>query len=187
MSNEEWCVAVFKCKPKNIEKMLPDFYGFVKDLEGVESLHFLVRDRLKDCVVFSLRVLAKPKAKSVVQSKMTYKLGSLLKKQDFVVDPATDNPLSKYVAWSPRERVAEFGPKKFSHFYSILERMSGLVLWMLENQYFSSSERVEISHVMSWMLGCTEYGLLSTSHHEVGYYDRIEEKYHKYLEQEFPK
>jgi hypothetical protein len=185
--NEEWCVAVFKCKPKNIEKMVPDFYGFVKDLEGVESLHFLVRDRLKNCVVFSFRVLVKPRAKSVVQSKMTYKLGSLLKKQDFAVNPEANNPLSKYVAWSPKERAAESGPKKFEQFCSTLDRMSRLVLWMLENEYFSSSERVEIAHVMSWMLGCTEYGLLSKKQWEVGYYDRIEDKYYKYLEQEFLK
>jgi hypothetical protein len=187
MTSEEWCVAVFKCKPKNIEKMLPDFYDFVKDLEGVESLHFLVRDRLKGCVVFSFRVLVKAKARSVVQSKITYKLGLLLKKQDFAVDPEADNPLFRYVAWSPKERAAESGPKRFEQFCNILDRMSRLVLWMIESEYFSSSERVELTHIMSWILGCTEYGLLSANHHEVGYYDRIEDKYHKYLEQEFPK
>jgi hypothetical protein len=55
-----------------------------------------------------------------------------------------------------------------------------------ENDYFASNERVELSHVMSWMLECTEYGLLSTSGMEVGYYDRLEDKYSSYLRQDFP-
>jgi hypothetical protein len=187
MSNCEWCVAVFKCEPEKIHKTLPDFYSFVKDLEGVESLHFLIRDRLEDNVVFSFRVLIKSKAKLVMQSKISYKLGSLLKKQDFTIDPEAENSLFKYVAWSPKERIAECGQRKFSQFCKVLERMSKLVLWMIENKYFNSNERVETAHVMSRMLGCTEYGLLSALHHEVGYYDRIEDKYHKYLEQEFTK
>ena len=37
------------------------------------------------------------------------------------------------------------------------------------------------------MFGCTEYGLLRTSGMEVGYYDRLEDKYCSYLRQEFPK
>jgi len=57
---------------------------------------------------------------------------------------------------------------------------------MIRSKYFSSEERVEMVHVMSWMLGCTEYGLRSRDHMEVGYYDRIENKYYQYLKQEFP-
>lgn len=63
--------------------------------------------------------------------------------------------------------------------------MSALVVEMVEKDYFSSSERVELSHAVSWMLGCTEYGLLRTSGMEVGYYDRLEDKYCSYLRQDF--
>ena len=58
---------------------------------------------------------------------------------------------------------------------------------MIENNYFASNERVELAHVMSWMLGSTEYGLLSTSGMEIGYYDRLGDKYCSYLRQDFPK
>ena len=39
---------------------------------------------------------------------------------------------------------------------------------------------------MAWMLGCTESGVLSTKEMEIGYYDRIEDKYCAYLKQESP-
>jgi len=49
------------------------------------------------------------------------------------------------------------------------------------------NERVELAHFMSWMVGCTEYGLLSTMGMEVGYYDRLNDEYCSYLRQNFPK
>jgi len=58
---------------------------------------------------------------------------------------------------------------------------------MIENDYFALNERVELAHFMSWMLGCTEYGLLSTMGMEVGYYDRLNDEYCSYLRQNFPK
>ena len=58
---------------------------------------------------------------------------------------------------------------------------------MIENSYFGSSERVELAHNVSRMLGCTEYGLLSTSGMEIGYYDRIEDKYSSHLREAFEK
>jgi len=185
MTEEDWCVAVFKCKADDIRKILVDFYKFVKDLKGVRSLHFLVRDRLEDNVVFSFRVLVDLKDKSVVKSKMVYKLGTHLPKSDFAVDPNTEHPFSKYVAWSPEERIAKFGQKKFRQFCEGLDRLSRLVLWLVRKKYFDSDERVELAHVMSWMLGCTEYGILSTEHWEVGYYDRIDDRYCPYLKRDF--
>jgi len=65
--------------------------------------------------------------------------------------------------------------------------MSAIVIELIENEYFASSERVELAHVVSWMFGCTEYGLLSTTGMEVGYYDRLNDKYCSYLRQNFPK
>jgi hypothetical protein len=186
MTSEDWCVAVFKCKPNDIRKIVPVFYKFVKDLEGVKSLHFIIRDSLEDKVIFSFRVLIEKKTKRVIASKMAYRLGRLLPKGEFAVDPEPQHPLGEYVAWSAEERIFKSGSTKFTVFCSLLEKLSKLGIQMIRSGYISSDERVEIAHVMSWMLGCTEYGVLSTAHMEVGYYDRIEDKYHKYLQQEFP-
>jgi hypothetical protein len=184
---QNWCVAVFKCKPEDIRKVLVDFYSFAKDLEGVESLHFLIKDRLDNCLVFSFRVSINSEDTAIIESKIIYKLGQLLAKEDFAVNPETENPLWKYVEWCPYERIAKFGQKKFTKFCNVLERLSKLVLEMVKKDYFSSAERVEVAQNMSRMLGCTEYGLLGTEHWEVGYYDRVEDKYCQCLKQEFPK
>jgi len=185
MSDDDWSVAVFKCAPENISSVLLEFYGFVVDLVEVKSLHFLIRDRVEDEVVVSFRVLTEVRYKEVVQSKMNYKLGILVPDK-FAVNPDSQNPLNKYVAWGTEKRISESGLDKFPEFCNLLSKMSGLVIEMLKNDYFVSSERVEIAHVMSWMLGCTEYGKMSPTHWELGYYDRIEDKYCQYLKQNFP-
>lgn len=185
MSDDDWSVAVFKCAPKNIRSVLLELYGFVVDLVGVKSLHFLVRDRVEDEVVVSFRVLTEVRYKEVVQSKMNYKLGILVPDK-FAVNPDSQNPLNKYVVWGTEKRISKSGLDKFPEFCSLLSKMSGLVIEMLKNDYFGSSERVEIAHVMSWMLGCTEYGKMSPTHWELGYYDRIEDKCCPYLRQNFP-
>jgi len=185
MADGDWCVAVFRCRPADIQRVLVSFYGFVKDLEGIKSLHFIIRDRLKDGVVFSFRVLVDSKDKQIVKSKINYKLGTLMASGRFAVDPDTKDPLEKYVAWSPDERIAKYGPKKFMDFCDLLSKLSRLVLQMARKRYFESNDRVEMAHVMSWMLGCTEYGILSTEHLEVGYYDRIDDRYCQYLKHDF--
>jgi len=185
MADDDWCVAVFRCKPADVRRVLVSFYGFVKDLEGVRSLHFIIRDRLEDDVVFSFRVLVDSKDKQIVKSKINYKLGTLMASGRFAVDPDTKDPLEKYVAWSPDERIAKYGPKKFMDFCDLLSKLSRLVLQMARKRYFESNDRVEMAHVMSWMLGCTEYGILSTEHLEVGYYDRIDDRYCQYLKHDF--
>jgi hypothetical protein len=70
MADDDWCVAVFRCKPADVRRVLVSFYGFVKDLEGVRSLHFIIRDRQEDDVVFSFRVLVDSKDKQIVKSKI---------------------------------------------------------------------------------------------------------------------
>jgi hypothetical protein len=185
MADDDWCVAVFRCKPADVRRVLVSFYGFVKDLEGVRSLHFIIRDRLEDDVVFSFRVLVDSKDKQIVKSKINYKLGTLMASGRFAVDSDTKDPLEKYVAWSPDERIAKYGPKKFMDFCDLLSKLSRLVLQMARKRYFESNDRVEMAHVMSWMLGCTEYGILSTEHWEVGYYDRIDDRYCQYLKHDF--
>jgi hypothetical protein len=185
MAVDYWCAAVFRCKPADVRRVLVSLYGFVKDLEGVKSLHFIIRDRLEDDVVFSFRVLVDSKDKQIVKSKINYKLGTLMASGRFAVDPDTKDPLEKYVAWSPDERIAKYGPKKFMDFCDLLSKLSRLVLQMARKRYFESNDRVEMAHVMSWMLGCTEYGILSTEHWEVGYYDRIDDRYCPYLKRDF--
>jgi hypothetical protein len=185
MSDDDWSVAVFKCTPENVRSVLLEFYGFVVDLAGVKSVHFLVRDRVGNEVVVSFRVLTEVKYKEVVQSKMNHKLGILVPDK-FAVNPDSQNPLNKYVAWGTEKRISKSGHDKFPEFCNVLCKMSGLVIEMLKKDYFGSTERVEIAHVMSWMLGCTEYGKMSPTHWEIGYYDRIEDKYYQYLKQNFP-
>jgi hypothetical protein len=185
--SNEWCVAVFKCSPDSVKKVLVEVYRFADDLKGVRSLHFLVRDRVEDEVVFSFRVMVEPKFKEMVKTKLAYKLGTLLSEDKYVIDPATGNSLEQYVAWLPEKKIADFGQSKFNQFIDLLKNMSAIVVQIIENDYFASNERVEIAHFMSWMLGCTEYGLLSTSGMEIGYYDRLDDKYCSYLRQDFPK
>ncbi|MGA3058988.1 MAG: hypothetical protein ABSD92_01320 [Candidatus Bathyarchaeia archaeon] len=185
--SNEWCVAVFKCSPDSVKKVLVEVYRFADDLKGVRSLHFLVRDRVEDEVVFSFRVMVEPKFKEMVKTKLAYKLGTLLSEDKYVIDPATGNSLEQYVAWLPEKKIADFGQSKFNQFIDLLKNMSAIVVQIIENDYFASNERVELAHFMSWMLGCTEYGLLSTSGMEIGYYDRLDDKYCSYLRQDFPK
>ena len=185
--SNEWCVAVFKCSPATMKKVLVEVYRFADDLKGVRSLHFLVRDRIEDEVVFSFRVMVEPKFKEIVKTKLAYKLGTLLPKDKYAIDPAAENSLEQYVAWLPEKRTADYGQSKFNQFIDLLKNLSAIVVQIIENDYFASNERVELAHIMSWMLGCTEYGLLSTSGMEVGYYDRLDDKYCSYLRQDFPK
>jgi hypothetical protein len=185
--SNEWCVAVFKCSPDSVKKVLVEVYRFADDLKGVRSLHFLVRDRVEDEVVFSFRVMVEPKFKETAKTKLAYKLGTLLSEDKYVIDPVAGNSLEQYVAWLPEKKIADFGQSKFNQFIDLLKNMSAIVVQMIENDYFASNERVELAHVASWMLGCTEYGLLSTSGMEIGYYDRLDDKYCSYLRQDFPK
>ena len=185
MADQDWVVAVFKCNQMDLRKAILDFHSFVKELENVNSLHFLIRDRIGEKVILSFRIMVDSEHRTIVASKVAYKLGTFLQKGDFAVNPEKRSSLAKYVAWDPDERLAKTGPKKFLKFCRVLEKMSELTLWIIKKRYFDSSDRVEAAHAMSWMLGCTEYGILDTKHWEVGYYDRIEDKYYPYLKHEF--
>jgi len=185
MISDNWSVIVFKCKSERAKDVLINLYGFVEGLEGVKDLHFLIRDRVDDEVVFSFRILGEQKEKEIINSKVSFKLRSLMPEEDFVIDPDPGHSLYKYVAWPWREAINERGSEKFTAFCSFLSQLSKIVVNMAKEDYFDSEERVEIAHVMSWMLGCTEYGRLSTKEVQVGYYDRIRDKYHTYLEQQF--
>ena len=180
-------MAVFKCPSDSVKKVLVEFYRFVDGLKGVRSLHFLVSDRVEDEVVFSFRVMVEPKFKGIVKINLSCKLGTLLPEGKYVIDPAVGTSLEQYVAWQPEKRIADHGQAKFNQFIDLLKTMSAIIVKLIEDDYFASNERVELAHVTSWMFGCTEYGLLRTSGMEVGYYDRLEDKYCSYLRQDFPK
>ena len=184
--SSEWCVAVFKCRPDSVKKVLVEFYRFADDLKGVRSLHFVIRDRVDDEVVFSFRVMVEPKFKEIVKTNLSCKLDTLLSENKYAVDPAAGTSFEQYVAWLPNKRIADCGQNKFNHFIDLLKNLSAIVVQLIENDYFALNERVELAHVMSWMVGCTEYGLLSSLGMEIGYYDRLDNKYCSYLRQSFP-
>lgn len=185
MADLDWCVAVFKCKWDRAKDVLVDFYIFVDGMFGVKDLHFLIRDHVGEEVVFSFRLLVEDGQMEVVKSKIRYSLGRLVSEGSFSINPRRGSPLCEYAAWHPDERIVKFGEEKFSLFCRFLSQFSRAVIEMAKNGYFNSEERIELAHVTSWMLGCTEYGLLSTEAMQVGYYDRIEDKYHTYLKQGF--
>jgi hypothetical protein len=123
----------------------------------------------------------------VVKSKVAFKLGTILSEDKFTIDPKAENPLEKYVAWQPEKRIAQSGQEKSAAFCRFLSRLCRIAVDMIREDYFNSAERVEMAHLFSWILGCTEYGLMSPAHWEVGYYDRLEDKAAPYLKQDFPK
>lgn len=57
MSIDNWSVAVLRCKADRTRNSLLDLYDFVRDIEGVRDLHFLIRDRIDDEIVLSIRML----------------------------------------------------------------------------------------------------------------------------------
>jgi hypothetical protein len=187
----DWLVTIFKCDSSKAKKILVDLYDFMNDVEGVEDQHFLIRDRIENEIIFSFRILGKEKDRRVIASKIKYKLGNLISEENFVVEPTPDHQMYKYGAWPWRNTLEERGNEKFNAFCSFLSRLSALVIEMAKQDYFSSSERFEMAHVFSWMLGCTEELRLlpfkTMNSIMVGYFDRIENKYHTLSRGDFPK
>jgi hypothetical protein len=185
MAQDPWSVVVLRCKAENARSILLGLYDFVKDVEGVRDLHFLIRDRIGKEIIMTFRMLLESRHEQVIKSKITFKLGTLLSNDKFAVDPDVRSRFRKYVAWEPEKRIADIGPEKFTAFCDFLSRFSRLVMDMMKQDYYGSAERVEMARLVSWMLGCTEYGLMSPTHWEVGYYDRLEDKTSAYLKQKF--
>ena len=187
MSSNDWSVVIFKTEPDKAGKTLVDFYRYVEDLIGVKDLHFLIRDRVDDDVVFSFRILLESKEKNDIENAIAFQLGKSMPENVFAINPEPEHPFYKYVTWSWRDTLNSRGLDKFTLFCSFLSKLSRMVVEMAEKDYFYSEERVEMAHVASWMLGCTEYGLLSVEGWEIGYYDRISDKNHVYLKHTFKK
>jgi hypothetical protein len=185
MSDYDWSVVVFRTEADKVGKVLVDLYRYVKDLIGVKDLHFLIRDRVNDDVVFNFRILLESKEKNDIENVMAFHLGKSMSEDGFAINPKPEHPFSKYVAWSWRDTVNRIGLDKFTLFCDFLSKFSKLVVEMAEKDYFHSKERVEMAHIVTWMLGCTEYGILSVGSWEIGYHDRIDDKNHAYLKHIF--
>jgi len=181
MTEKVWLVTVFKCNADTAKDVLLNFYVFIKDLAEVENLHFIIRDRLDDDVVISFRILCEDKNEHIVKSKIGYKLNNLISKEDYVIDPSQDHSLFRYAAWPWEKTIKERGIEKFNTFCLFLKKMSEMIIELIKQDYFSSFERTEMTHIISWMLGCTEYFKLTPKSASVGYFDRIDDKYRAYL------
>lgn len=187
MIDDDWSVVVFKSKPEHVKEIVVDLYRFIEYLVGVKSLHFLIRDRVDDEVVFSFRILLEQGEKRHIEDTVALKLRNSITQHKFAINPPPNHPLYAYVAWPWRDRLTRDGADKFTLFCNYLSQLSRIVMDMAEQDYFDSKERVELAHVACWMLGCTEYGLLSTKEMHVGYYDRVDKSYHPYLSMPFQK
>jgi hypothetical protein len=127
-----------------------------------------------------------PKFEETLKNRSAAKLGALLGADKFAIDPAVNDNLKQYASWFPEKKLAQLGAARFAVYIDLLKSMSAMVIDALEGNFFASNERVDLAHVFTQMLGCTEYGLLRTSGMEVGYYDRVEDKYCSFLRQNFP-
>lgn len=186
MTDNDWCVVVAKCKAKAATGFLVDFYRFAKGMDGVRTLYFLIRDRVESEVVLVFRLLVEPRAARAVKSKVSYKLKSLLPEDRYAINPRGENILSNYATTSA-ESTAKIGEERFEILCDFLGKFSETVIEMAEKKFFDFTERVEMTHTMASMLGCTEYGMLTKNSMEVGYFDRVEKKYLPYLKEVFQK
>ena len=136
-NSHSWIAAVFKCNSLVAKKTLVELYGFIDDLKGVRSLHFLMRDRVDDEVIFSFRVMVEQKFKEMIKSKLSHKLSTLLTADKFSVDPPAENNFAHHVALSPEKRLMHSGQTKFIQ--RALKNMSSIVVDLIENDYIASS------------------------------------------------
>jgi hypothetical protein len=162
VSKDGWMVAVFKSDPKKAREILVELYEYAKEIEEVKDLHFIIRDRVKNEIVFSFRFMIEEQKRKILSGKIAFKLNNLVAKDNFVVDSSSDHPLFEYEAWTWKVTLKERGLKKFNVFCSFLSELSSVVVNMAKQDYFASTERAELAHVMSWMLGCKETTLLKS-------------------------
>ena len=80
--------------------------------------------------------------------------------------------LGKYIASLPERRTGK-GQATYDNFVDFLKKMSDVAVDMVENDFFFADQRVNLTHFITWILGCTECGTLSSKGMQVGYYDRV--------------
>jgi hypothetical protein len=182
MNNDEWIIAVARFDCEKTKDLIVNVYTYVNDLIGVKDLHFLIRDRLDDDVVVSFRISITQGDREEIIQYIASHLSTLISDNKYAINPEPQHPLWKYVAWSWKDRLNKTGLDTFNAFCGYLDQLSRMIVDMANNEHFDSKQRVEIAHLVSWMLGCTEYGQLSTTSWKIGYYDRICDQYHPLLE-----
>jgi hypothetical protein len=173
MNDDEWVVIVAKFNYEKAKDHIVDVYSELDDLIGVKDLHFIIRDRIDDDVIVSFRISLETSNREETIQYITSHLGTLIPDSTHVINPEPQHPLYEFATWSWKERINQTGYKTFTTFCGYLSQLSRMIVNMAKNGYFDSRKRVEIAHLMSWMLGCTEYGILSTKSWQIGYYDRI--------------
>ncbi|MDQ1280818.1 MAG: hypothetical protein QG670_2081 [Thermoproteota archaeon] len=187
MSSNDWSVVVLKAESDKVAKTFVDFYRFVEDLIGVKDMHFLIRGRVDDDIFLSFRILLESKEKDDLENIIALRLEKSMPENAFAINPDLEQPFYRYVSWPWRDTINRRGLDKFTLYCSFLSKLSRMVVEMAEKDYFNPEERVEMIHVASWMLGCTEYGQLSVEGWEIGYCDHITNKNFTYQKQVFPK
>ena len=100
--DDNWSVVVVKCPSEQTQKMLVDFYRYVEYIVGVNSLHFLIHDRVDDEVVLSFRILIDSTEKRRIDEVVALKLQNSFPKGKFALNPEPKHPLYTYVAWDWR-------------------------------------------------------------------------------------
>jgi hypothetical protein len=113
---------------------------------------------------------------------ITAHLQTSLSDDEFIINPEPNHPLWKYAAWPWQERRNTTGVATFNTFCDYLSQLSRMIVDMANKNYFEPKQRVEMAHLMCWMLGCTEYGQLSTTNWRIGYCDRITDTDYPLLE-----
>lgn len=181
MDESSWSIVVYQVSADQAQETLTGTYRFIEHLAGVHSLHFIIRDRLETTVIVSLRILHDREEQERIEGTITQHLRNVLSNHAFVINPTPNHAFHQYGAWPWRERMKTDGIEKFTNFYTALHQFSQIIIEMSEANLFTSQKRVEITHLVAGMLGCTQYGQLSTTEMRVGYYDRIQNEYHPYL------
>lgn len=67
--SNDWSGVVLKCDTSKAKKTLVEFYRFIASLKGVQSLHFLIRDRVEDGVILCFRIMVKSDLKETIKGK----------------------------------------------------------------------------------------------------------------------
>ena len=78
MSSNDWIVVVIKLTSDKARDMLVDFYRYAEDLIGVKDVHFVIRDRVDEEVVFSFRILVESQEQMKLEERVAFKLGGKL-------------------------------------------------------------------------------------------------------------
>jgi hypothetical protein len=183
----EWSVIVVKTQPAHVRETVVRVYRFIRGLIEVDAVHFVVRDRMQDGVIVSFRFRIESADADATKAAIRRELerDTIV---DFAIDPPVSHPLHKFAVWPWNIAVQQRGAEKFSKFTEYLSKLSSIVVDMAEHDYFTSRERAEITHVIAWMLGLAECGILrvkGTKGVDIGYYDRIENTTHPYLTYRF--